>query len=261
MHILEYAFLSPERWYVLKVFILKRKFLIFAAAIAVFFMLTLLISVSRAIEKKIPIYSVERADNKIALTFNCAWGDEDIDSVLNTLEKNKTHATFFVVGTWAEKYPEALKKIYKSGHEIGAHSYNHAHYQKMCYSDILADIEKCDAIIENIIGSDINLVRGGYGEYSNDVLDICENTGRTYIQWSLDSLDYKASSAEDILNRLKKVQNGDIILMHTGTEYTSSALDALISELGKNHEFATVSEIIYPDGFTIDPTGRQFKKE
>ncbi len=241
----------------MKIFVLKKKVFFLGIVIAVFSALTLFISVSRAGEKKIPIYSVKRTDTKIALTFNCAWGDEDIDSILNTLEKNKIHATFFVVGTWAEKYPEALKKIYANGHEIGAHSYNHAHYQKMSRNEISADLEKCDRAIENVIASDIHLVRGGYGEYNNDVIDLCENSGRTYIQWSLDSLDYKAASVDNILNRLKKAQNGDIILMHTGTDFTYSALADVIAMLGENHEFATVSELIYPDSFKINSAGRQ----
>ena len=63
--------------------------------------------------REIPIYSVERDDNKIALTFDCAWNDDDIDSILDTLDKYNCKATFFVVGDWAEKYSESLKKIRK----------------------------------------------------------------------------------------------------------------------------------------------------
>lgn len=48
--------------------------------------------------REIPIYSVERDDNKIALTFDCAWNDDDIDSILDTLDKYNCKATFFVVG-------------------------------------------------------------------------------------------------------------------------------------------------------------------
>ena len=37
----------------------------------------------------IPIYSVEREDNKISVTFDCAWGADDIDSIIETLKKKK----------------------------------------------------------------------------------------------------------------------------------------------------------------------------
>ena len=57
-------------------------------------------------------------EKQIALTMNCAWNADDIDSILDTLSKYKIHITFFMVGDWVEKYPEAVIKISKAGHEI-----------------------------------------------------------------------------------------------------------------------------------------------
>lgn len=58
---------------------------------------------------------------------NCDWNADDIDSILETLEKNEVKITFFMVGTWIDKYPEAVKKINEAGHEIGSHSNTHPH--------------------------------------------------------------------------------------------------------------------------------------
>ena len=69
-------------------------------------------------EKRLPIYSVKTDEKKVALTMNCAWNADDIDSILNTLSKTNTKITFFVVGDWVDKYPEAVKKISEAGHEI-----------------------------------------------------------------------------------------------------------------------------------------------
>ena len=49
------------------------------------------------------------------LTINCAWNAEDIDAILDTLSKNDVKATFFIVGDWAEKFPDAVKKISNRG--------------------------------------------------------------------------------------------------------------------------------------------------
>ena len=246
----------------MKVFILNGRKLLYLGLIiisaVIFAGINTVISVSQTSPKKIPIYCVQRPDQKIALTFNCAWGNEDIPAILDSLDKYNAKATFFIVGEWAEKYPNELKEISSRGHEIGGHSYNHGHYQKMSYDEILADMEKCDAAIENVLGKDISYIRGGYGEYSDDVLSACENTGRTYIQWSLDSLDYKSNSADEILNRvLSKTAAGDIILMHTGTQFTAQALDSLLTGLCKKFEPVTVSQLIYTENFTIDNSGRQ----
>lgn len=72
--------------------------------------------------KLLPIYSVETQEKNIALTMNCAWSADDIDTILDTLSKYKIHITFFVVGEWVDKYPNAVKKISDAGHEIANHS-------------------------------------------------------------------------------------------------------------------------------------------
>lgn len=245
----------------MQIFVINRKRLAALSAIAVLsglFAATCATVTVAVNPKKIPIYSVERGDCKVSLTFNCAWGDEDIDQILDTLAKHNVRADFFLVGSWAEKYPDSAKKIVSGGHELGSHSYSHGHYLKMTRDEIFDDVAKCDKAIGDITGAPVRFVRGGYGEYNNDVLAVCEQTGHTYIQWSLDSLDYKAESAAEITERvMKKVQSGDIILMHTGTAHTAEALDGLISELLKNHSPVPLSELIYEENFEIDQSGRQ----
>jgi peptidoglycan/xylan/chitin deacetylase (PgdA/CDA1 family) len=76
-------------------------------------------------KRDLPIYSVDCSDKKIAITFDCAWGSDDIPDILETLEKHQVTATFFIVGTWAEKFPEAVKLISEAGHDVANHSYSH----------------------------------------------------------------------------------------------------------------------------------------
>ena len=68
--------------------------------------------------KELPIYQVQTEEKQIALTMNCAWNDEDISKILDTLAKYKIHITFFVVGDWVDRFPESVKKISDAGHEI-----------------------------------------------------------------------------------------------------------------------------------------------
>ena len=64
---------------------------------------------------------------------NCAWNANDIDKILEILKDNNVKITFFIVGDWIEKYPEAVKKIYEAGHEIGTHSDTHPHVNSLSY--------------------------------------------------------------------------------------------------------------------------------
>lgn len=210
--------------------------------------------------REIPIYSVKRDDNKIALTFNCAWSDDDIENILKTLDAYGVKCTFFIVGDWAMKYPESVKLISDHGHEIANHSYSHSHMMKWSKDKILEDIEKCDALLESITQKKPMLFRAGYGEYNDNMIKACDETGRFYIQWSVDSIDYGDATGNDILNRvINKTKSGDIILMHSGTDNTAKVLPEIISKLSENYTLTTVSDLIYKENYTIDSSGKQIK--
>ena len=98
--------------------------------------------------KSIPIYSVERNDNAISITFDCAWGSEDMDKIISVLKKHNCKATFFVLGTWAESNPDVMKKLISAGHEIGNHSYNHTYYTTLTVDKMQEDIQKCNDAIK-----------------------------------------------------------------------------------------------------------------
>ena len=82
------------------------------------FMNNKVVQTSATTSRLLPIYNVETPDKKVSFTMNCAWNDDDIESILKTLENNNVKITFFIVGDWMEKYPDSVKKIYEAGHEI-----------------------------------------------------------------------------------------------------------------------------------------------
>ncbi len=213
-----------------------------------------------ASERKIPIYSVETSDKKIALTFNCAWGDETTDEILAVLSKNGIKCTFFIVGEFAEKYPETVRKIYNAGHEIANHSMHHTDPVTQQFSEIVSDIEKCNAQLKNITGvSEIKLYRAPSGSYDNKTLEAAETLGMLCIQWDVDSIDWKNPSADTVCSRVcSKVKNGSVVLFHLGKENTLEALPDIINRLSEQgYSFVRVSDMVYTDNYSIDSTGRQ----
>ena len=138
--------------------------------------------------KLVPIYNVETDEPKVAFTMNCAWNADDIDSILATLEKHKVHITFFMVGDWVDKYPEAVKKISDAGHEIANHSDGHKHVNNLNLEENEKEIQMCSDKIQKITGKSTSLYRGPYGEYNNTVIQAAENQKHITIQWSLDIL-------------------------------------------------------------------------
>ncbi len=220
------------------------------------------IQTSASTSKMLPIYSVDTEENKVALTINCAWNVEDIDLILDVLSKNQVKATFFIVGDWASKFPDAVKKISDSGNEVANHSESHAHVNNLNYEKNVEQIIKCSDRINKITGKPTTLYRGPYGEYNNTVIKAAEDNKHTMIQWNIDSLDYKGLTGEQMWERIEpKLAKGSIILMHNGTENTALSLDIIINNIKeKGYDLVTVSELIYKDNYTIDNNGVQHKK-
>jgi len=212
-----------------------------------------------ASEKYLPIYNVQTEENKVAFTMNCAWNADDIDSILETLKNNDVHITFFIVGDWADKYPEAVKKIHEAGHEIGSHSNTHPHVNNLSAEKNLEEIQLSVNKLEKITGSKTTLYRAPYGEYNDTVIKTAQENGYFTIQWNLDTLDYKGLTGEEIWNRLKnKLDKGSIILSHNGTNHTADSLDMLIKNIkSKGFKVTTVSDLIYQNNYTINKNGTQ----
>jgi len=215
---------------------------------------------------RVPIYSVEPADTAskpIALTFNCAWDNSDVQSILNTLKEHEIAATFFLVGQWAEKYPDSVKAIADAGHEIGNHSYSHQDFAELDEKALVAEITGCSNAIESITGRLPELVRVPSGSYSDTALTVIEKMGMIPIQWDADSLDWKKVSAKKIVKNItSKAQPGSIALLHCGAKNTADALPDLIKALKKDgYTFTTVGKLIHRKSYTLDNAGRQHLTE
>ena len=236
---------------------------ILAVVYAIFFTASTLSDAVSAQARLIPIYNVDTTENKVAVTFNCAVGNSDIDEILETLDTYDVKATFFVLGSWADDYTDEVQKIYDAGHEIGNHSYSHKDMPSMNYEDIILDIQKCNETVRNITGHSPDLFRAPSGSYDNKTISAAENIGMMTIQWDVDSLDWKNISADEILKRVTtKVQKGSIIQLHTGTEHTAQALPQILKHL-KNKKLSAVivSDLLYYDNFIIDNNGMQICEE
>ena len=190
---------------------------------------------------------------------NCDWNADDIDSILETLKNNDVHITFFMVGDWVDKYPEAVKKIYEAGHEIGSHSNTHPHVNNLSSEKNLEEINLSVNKIQKITGYKTNLYRAPYGEYNNIVIKTAQENGFYTIQWNLDTLDYQGLTGEEMWDRLKnKLDGGSIILSHNGTKHTADSLDMLIKNIkSSGFQLVTISELIYKDNYSINNNGTQ----
>ena len=209
--------------------------------------------------KKLPIYSVERNDNKISISFDCAYGTEYTNLLLDILDEYDVKCTFFAVEFWVDKYQDFAKKIVERGHELQTHSSTHPNMSKLTREQIKQQLTTSKQKIESVTGAQVTLFRPPFGDYDNDVIDVATELGLYTIQWDVDSIDWKDISAKEIVNRVvSKTKSGSIILCHNNGLHTAEALPYILSNLKqKGYEFVKISQLIYKDNYTINAFGRQ----
>ncbi|MBU5439056.1 polysaccharide deacetylase family protein [Tissierella sp. MSJ-40] len=209
--------------------------------------------------KELPIYSVETEDKKIALSFDAAWGDEFTMNILETLDKYEVKSTFFLVGFWVDKYPDHVKEIAKRGHDVGNHSTNHPYMTKLSREQMSQEINITGNKIEKLINKKPILFRPPFGDYNDDLVQVCKENGYYTIQWDIDSLDWKELGVQPVVDRVvRNAKNGSIVLFHNNAKYIKEYLPIIIERLQKDgFEIVPISELIYKDNFKMDNTGRQ----
>lgn len=218
------------------------------------------VEVMAGLMKELPIYSVQRADKKIALTIDAAWQDDKTPFILETLKKYNIHATFFLCGFWVEAYPDMVRLIAADGHEIGNHSMTHPHMSKLSDDQIENELDKFENLIEPLTGKKTKLFRAPFGEYNDNVIKALRRRGYEVIQWNIDTIDWKQErSAQTILDTvLPKLSDGSIILCHNNGYKIEQYLPTLIeSALAQGYEFVTISELLLGGSTVIDVNGVQ----
>ena len=211
--------------------------------------------------RRLPIYRVQTEEKKIAISFDCAWGVDYTDKLLEIMSAEDVKCTFFAVEFWVKKHPDYVKKIVDFGHEMGTHSATHPYMSKLDKIGIEKELNSSCLAIENITGKKVEVFRPPYGDYDDLLIETAEQLNLYVIQWDVDSLDWKDLSAKEIFNRVTtRVKNGSIVLFHNQGLHTAEALPNIIKHLKSDgYTFVPIGELIYKDNYKMAPDGAQVK--
>lgn len=214
-------------------------------------------------DRLVPIYCVENNNSKkIAISFDAAWGNEDTEELIAILGKYNIKATFFVVGSWVDKYPESVKQLSDAGHDIENHSNSHPHMPQLTTAQMTEELKACNDKIATVTGKQPILFRAPYGDYNNAMLNTVTNMGMYTIQWDVDSRDWKEEYTTDMIVKgvTENVKSGSIVLFHNAAVNTPEALPIILEKLlAEGYEFCLIRDLIYKDNYEIDHTGKQIQ--
>ncbi len=212
-----------------------------------------------------PGLHVQAAGTKlIALTFDDGPGPYT-NRLLDGLKQKGVKASFFTLGQRAESYPNEIKRIFKEGHQLCNHSYDHPELTAMSVSGALNQVNTTNAILNRTIGgSEAYFLRAPYGSMNSSIRS---KLSCPEIFWSVDTLDWQYRDSTYVKNTvINNAYDGAIVLMHDIHSTTVTGLLGAIDTLkNRGYEFVTVRELFRRRGvamrsgrtyYDCKPTGR-----
>ena len=203
---------------------------------------------SPVVEEPTPTPTPVPKEKAVALTFDDGPSRDNDGTILEALQANGAHATFFVLGNRARVDGDIMQMILDAGCEIASHSWDHPQLSKIKWKKAKSQIDRTDRIVSKLLnGYQISLLRPPYGSISKTMRKKVE---KPMILWSLDTEDWKSRNAKKVFNRVKKeVKDGDIILMHDIHPETAEAVKKIVPWLSEQgYDMLTVTELMARKG-------------
>jgi peptidoglycan/xylan/chitin deacetylase (PgdA/CDA1 family) len=198
----------------------------------------------------------------VALTFDDGPNPPYTNGILAVLERERVHATFFVVGRAVAAYPAVVRREVRDGDAIGNHTWDHGHLLVLDASQIQRSLELTNDAIVRAAGTHTTLMRPPFGARDWFVLAQARRLGYTPVMWSVPLAgDWENPPPGVIAARiLRYVRNGSIIVLHDGNQGIlcdraephlcdrsgSVAATRMIVEAlkGRGYRFVTIPELI-----------------
>lgn len=242
--------------------VLRRKWLTLGAAVlaaaAIFAAVNYPAAVSAsAATRQLPIYCVQRDQKVCSISFDAAWGADNTQKILDVLKEYGVTCTFFVVGNWADQYPEQAKAIVDSGNELMNHSNAHDHYNSLTADQIIADVNTCNDKIEALTGVRPTLIRCPFGEYDDHVISTIRSIGMEPIQWDVEALaavgtargasDMRAPYSSSCSGRCRSAGHSKKLIMYSASpvQWKSNVGSLMTEGKAASHSAAVEAHLVH----------------
>lgn len=187
-------------------------------------------------------YDPSQKKKLLALTFDDGPG-QYTEELLDCLEANNAHATFFMLGQNVSYYPEVVQHMVEIGCEIGSHSWDHPQLSTLSLESVSKQFTDTDNALIEACGQPATVARAPYGDGNSDIYN---TAGKPFFMWSLDTEDWRLMDADADYNVVVNgdLTDGTIILMHDIHQPSVQAALRFIPDLiAQGYKFVTVSEM------------------
>jgi peptidoglycan-N-acetylglucosamine deacetylase len=192
---------------------------------------------------------------ELALTFDDGPNPACTPQLLDTLAAHQVHATFFLLGGFAQSQPELVRRIAAQGHVIGNHSWFHPDLSRTPEARIREELGRTSDALQQITGAPVRYFRPPYGARRPVVFRIARELGLVPVLWNAMTTDWSEDAAERIsarlaqkIDRLTRAGHAANIVLHDGghralganREPSIQAAGRLIARYRQTHTFVTL---------------------
>jgi len=175
-------------------------------------------------------------EHDVALTFDDGPDPKWTPMVLDILKTYNVKATFFLVGSQAERYPDIVKRIVEEGHLVGNHTYTHANLAAIPAKQVQIELNATQRLIESITGRSTTLFRPPYNADSHPsnlselapLKQVQDDLGYLIVMENIDPEDWARPGTDVIVDRVKELRReGSLILLHDAGGNRQQTVEAL----------------------------------
>jgi peptidoglycan/xylan/chitin deacetylase (PgdA/CDA1 family) len=178
----------------------------------------------------------------VALTFDDGPHPEQTPRLLEILDREQVTATFYVIGSCAERCPDVVRQVFLAGHDIGNHSWSHPVLTRLSSEAVGTEISRTDDLLIAINGERPNTIRAPYGATNDEVRAVA--LPRSMMLWDVDTNDWRSRNTESV-TREAVSRRGGVVLMHDIYPTTVAAVPAIIREYkARGFRFVTMSSYV-----------------
>lgn len=196
------------------------------------------------------LYYGDGARRQIALTFDDGPHPDDTPRLMEMLEKHRVYATFHLVGRYAERHPDLVRRIHQSGHQLALHGYRHIPFPLETESMLHTGLERARKAIADSTGMGPNSIRDlrpPYGMFTVSTLSRLLEWGYRPVMWSCVPPHWMQPVGWSIRQVMAAAVPGAVIVLHDGHGHggrVAEIVDAVIPRLRSlGYEFVTVDEM------------------
>lgn len=191
---------------------------------------------------------------ELYLTFDEGYENGYTEVILDILAEKQVSAAFFVTETYIRSNPELIQRMVEEGHVVGNHTVKHKSSPSLSEAEMKDELEKTAQTYRELTGQDMPpFFRPPMGQYSEQVLAICQEAGYSTVFWSFAYEDWhpdKQPGRKVAFERVMKgLHNGAILLLHAVSKSNTEALSDIIDEArARGYEFKSLYELTNSDG-------------